>query len=329
MALYRAQVLTFDDREPALLMYNNVLRQYTVQTAQDLGVAGTVTTFHTWIRAFWMTHFGKEPPTVGSQTFDHDWAAMVQTYVSSPPTAAILPDLIVDEGQDLPLDFYRLARYFCRNITVFADENQQLSDRNTTLAEITTAIKPDMHLQLQHNHRNTVEIATVAAAYYAGGPTGIPKPPTRHGEQPTLQRFSNDVELIDCVAQYVKGTATTSVGIACHNTTMQRRLWRLLSKRRLPVPVQMYISQDRVHHKMYFDVPTITLLNYQSMKGLEFDTLFVPELQQVTEDVTSAATRMKFYVVMSRARNQLHLSHSGTGALPPILFDVEDLLCHV
>ena len=35
MALYRAQVLTFDDREPALLMYNNVLQQYTAQAADS------------------------------------------------------------------------------------------------------------------------------------------------------------------------------------------------------------------------------------------------------------------------------------------------------
>ena len=38
MALYRAQVLSFDEREPAVLMYNNVLQQYTKQAAEQVSI---------------------------------------------------------------------------------------------------------------------------------------------------------------------------------------------------------------------------------------------------------------------------------------------------
>ena len=44
-----------------------------------------------------------------------------------------MADLIVDEGQDLALGFFRIVRSVAKNITVFADENQQLFDNNTTL----------------------------------------------------------------------------------------------------------------------------------------------------------------------------------------------------
>src|SRR6185437_12924577 len=40
MALYRAQMLSFDDREPAVLTYSNVLQQYTEQAANEIEVAG-------------------------------------------------------------------------------------------------------------------------------------------------------------------------------------------------------------------------------------------------------------------------------------------------
>ena len=107
---------------------------------------------------------------------------------------------------------------------------------------------------------------------------------------------------------------------------MQYRLLRLLEERKLPVPVQMYASGNKQRKTLDFDVPAVTIVNFRSLKGLEFDTLFVPELQQHSADPTSAATRMMFYVVMSRARDELHLSYSGSGRLPPILSDVKGLV---
>jgi DNA helicase IV len=326
MALYRAQVLTFDDREPALLMYNNVLQQYTEQAAGTLEVAGFVRTFHSWIWRFWQEHFKDKPPTMEGNSYEHDWAEMTQQFFANPPDPGTLGDLLVDEGQDLPLGFFRLARFFAKNITVFADENQQLWDQNTTLKEIAAAIKATEQVELRRNYRNTAEIAAVAAKYYAGAPTGIPEPPTRHGEQPTLRQYDSDVELTDFIARYVKARTNLTIGIACDRWWLQKRLLESLEKRRLPVPVQTYTSINKRYGRLDFEVPAVTIVNYKSLKGLEFDTLFVPELQQVSADPTSAATRMMFYVVTSRARNELHLSFSGVGGPPAILNDVKGLV---
>lgn len=326
MALYRAQVLTFDDREPALLMYNNVLQQYTAQAADTLEVAGFVRTFHSWIWRFWREHFKHTPPTLEGDSYAHDWAAMTSQFFATPPDPATLADLLVDEGQDLSLGFFRLTRFFTKNITVFADENQQLSDQNTTLDEIAKAISADEQLELKRNYRNTAEIAAVAAKFYSGTPTGIPDLPTRHGEKPTLRRYDSDADLADFIARYTKARSNLTIGIACENKRMQFRLLRLLEERKLPIPVQMYASGSKQHKTLDFDVPAVTIVNFRSLKGLEFDTLFVPELQQHSADPTSAATRMMFYVVVSRARDELHLSYSGVGSLPPILSDVKGLV---
>ena len=326
MALYRAQVLTFDDREPALLMYNNVLQQYTAQAADTLEVAGFVRTFHSWIWRFWREHFKQQPPTLEGNSYALDWAEVTSQFFAAPPDPGALADLLVDEGQDLSLGFFRLTRFFTKNITVFADENQQLSDQNTTLDEIAKAISADEQLELKRNYRNTAEIAAVAAKFYSGTPTGIPEMPTRHGEKPTLRRYESDADLADFVARYAKARSNLTIGIACENTRMQYRLLRLLEERKLPVPAQMYASGNKQHKTLDFDVPAVTIVNFRSLKGLEFDTLFVPELQQHSADPTSAATRMMFYVVMSRARDELHLSYSGSGGLPPILSDVKGLV---
>lgn len=326
MALYRAQVLTFDEREPAILMYNNVLKQYTSQAADSLQVAGFVRTFHSWLWRFWRDHFSADPPVLEGDRYAPDWSEITNQFFASPPVDNSVADVLIDEGQDLPLGFFRLAKFFTENITVFADENQRLNENNTTLSEIATAIKADEVLTLRRNYRNTAEIAAVASHYYSGAPTGIPDPPARRGEKPTLRRHVNDEDFADFVSRYVRARTNLSIGIACESKRLQYRVYSLLRDREVNLPVQMYVSGNRKHAELNFESPAITIVNYRSLKGLEFDSLIVPELQQVTADPTSASTRMMFYVVMSRARNELHLSYSGEGDAPPLVASLGGLV---
>lgn len=326
MALYRAQVLAFDEREPHVLMFSNVLQQYTSGAAAEVDIAGHVTTFHKWFWAFWKAQYRTSPPTMTGNSYSVDWDEVPQRFLSKPPDVGSLADLIVDEGQDLALGFYRIARFIARNITVFADENQQLWDENTTLMEIETAIGAAEHLQLRRNYRNTAEIAAVAAKFYVGTPTGIPDEPVRRGEKPTLRRHASTQDFADYVVRYASGRTNLNIGVACPDAATQKRLVGLLEAKRLSIPVQAYISADRSRKVLDFDKPAITVIHYRSLKGLEFDTLFVPELQRVTADATSAATRMMFYVVMSRARDELHLSWSGAGGAPAIVTGLKGLV---
>ena len=109
MALYRAQVLTFDDREPDVLMYSNVLRQYTASAAAEVGIEGRVSTFHSWFDAFWQKHYGKKPPAHAGDSYSYDWEEVPQQFLKKMPDIGTLHDLLVDEGQDLPLGFYRMS----------------------------------------------------------------------------------------------------------------------------------------------------------------------------------------------------------------------------
>lgn len=326
MALYRGQVLAFDERVLAVLMYSKVLRQYTEQAAEEVDVSGYVATFHKWIWDFWGASYGTSPPMLAGSRYDHDWPAIIQQFMVNPPKLGSIGDLIVDEGQDLALGFFQIAHFLAKNITVFADENQQLFDHNTTLREIEKAIDAKEHLVLRRNYRNTAEIAAVAAKYYAGTPTGIPDPPERHGDKPSLRRYLRMDDFMDFIAMYVRARTNLTIGIACPNQSVQRKLLRGLESRELPIPVQAYMSNHRAHSVLDFDSPAVTLVHYKSLKGLEFDTLFVPELQQVTSDPTSAATRMMFYVVMSRAGDELHLSWSGSAEPPDIVRDLKGLV---
>jgi DNA helicase IV len=324
MALYRAEALTIDDRTPSILMFNNVLKQYTQLHAGKLGVAGNVETFHRWMNGFWRRSYGAVPPKVGSDVWAYDWAEIAARFMGAPPKRDQLGDLLVDEGQDMSVGFYRIARWICTNITVFADENQMIRDDNTTLNEIQRNIGAEEHLVLRRNYRNSLEIARLAAWFYSGAPTGIPDLPQRSWQPaPRLDGFSNLNEFVETVARYAAAHSDRRIGVTVPTAKLQSRLYNRLTHRN--VPTQTYIGADQAHRTLDFSVPGVKIINYMSLKGLQFDTLFVPELQLVTQDVTSAAVRMRFYVVMSRARNELYLSYTGERE-PPLVADVPHAL---
>jgi superfamily I DNA/RNA helicase len=81
--------------------------------------------------------------------------------------------------------------------------------------------------------------------------------------------------------------------------------------------VQTYFRKRGVPPaELDFESPGIKVINYQSAKGLEFDAVFLPALQEV-RDPDSLNTRMRMYVLISRARNNLFLSYSTSE--PPAL----------
>jgi DNA helicase II / ATP-dependent DNA helicase PcrA len=102
---------------------------------------------------------------------------------------------------------------------------------------------------------------------------------------------------------------------------MKFRLQRLTH-----VVVQQYISGERSEHpssELVFDRSgTVTILCDQSAKGLEFDAVFIPEIQaRQTTAADKELFRMKMYVLSSRARR--HLTYGLTveerGIIPPVL----------
>ncbi|MCU7730916.1 AAA family ATPase [Actinoplanes sp. KI2] len=328
MALYRAQALTIDDRSPSILMFNNVLKQYTRRHAAHLGVEDNVETFHRWMRQFWLGTYRHNPPKLGGDDWAYDWKTIASQFMSDPPQPHTLHDLIVDEGQDMPSDFYRIVRWVSANITVFADENQQLRDDNTTLREIKANVGAVDHLHLCRNYRNSLEIAKLAGWFYCGAPTGVPDLPSRSWRPgPTVQNYASLNEFVEAVARYATTHTNRRIGIAAPTKAAQKKLYNRLSHRQ--VPTETYIWDDDKHRVLDFSARNVKIINYMSLKGLQFDTLFVPDLQLVTGDVTSATIRMRFYVVTSRARNELYLSYTGDTEPPLVARIPHDLLTRV
>jgi superfamily I DNA/RNA helicase len=317
MALYRASMLQAKRRQVALLMHGRLLTQYTKSAVSELLIDGSVSTYDRWLTDFFWRHHGRSVPS--HRPWQYDWGEALRIVNASPPPPKECPDLIVDEGQDLPKEFFVLARLVSKNLTVFADENQRLRDTNSTLDEIRSygLFSSDHCHALTRNYRNTREIASLAATFYTGLETGVADLPTRSGDLPVVMRHHNLDATVEFVRNFESANSDLEIGVIAPTESIRERIVRSLGDDTIN-PVQTYFrKRGETPNELEFDSPGIKVINHQSAKGLEFDAVFLPALHEV-RDPASLSVRMRMYVLTSRARDALFLSY-WTASPPPIV----------
>lgn len=347
VAFYRAEVAAKKQQTPRLIMYNNVLWKYSSNASRNKKVKEGVNTFFSWFGSWWIKTFKAKYVQVAP--YCPDWDKMLPLVFSLATDAAARQraceqwgHLIIDEGQDFAKGFYQIAAVVLAHasangasgvaVTVLADENQRLSaDKNSCLAEIESslAIPPARHYTLKKNYRNTYEIARAAAHFYCGLRSGIPAlPDGRHGNTPRLVRLDDLDASVEMIRRFVANQSDLEVGVFLPNQAMQVKYYNKLVHRLKDVKgvrVQRFTSGDKEHgdaEALVFDRPgTVTVLCDNSCKGLEFDAVFIPELQARRWDPAAIDhMRMQFYVLSSRARQHLTFLYSAkAGEQVPIL----------
>lgn len=322
MAIYRAQALDRIGEPTLLLMYNRLLSLYTRGALKQLEVdESSASTFHSWFPKWFRSAYDTAPPMIDQ--FSVDWTACIRIVGSRPAPEQLRPHLLVDEGQDMPTQFYMLSRLCARSMTVFADEHQVLTDGHSTTDEIRRCAGIENRAHLGRNFRNTRAIAAVSAHFYtgAGSPPGELRPTVEDGDLPVLAHDSNLNATIDRIVRFERVNATQQIGVLLPYSKQVKRFYnRLHGKTRNAVGA--YLADPALNSGVAtvdFSKPGVKILTWQSAKGLEFDTVFLPELQAYTAaDVSIERLRMRLYVLTSRARSQLYLVYSGEGE-PSIL----------
>jgi DNA helicase II / ATP-dependent DNA helicase PcrA len=345
IAFYRAEIAAKAGHRPRVIMYNNVLHRFASDASAHPDVTATLSTWFKWFSGWWRATFNNAwVPQVKS--FVYDWPRVMEQVAALPPEHRYrVPwgHVIVDEGQDFAPPFYELARFLylgCQGrpdlpvmLSVFADENQRLfPDSSSTIREIKDAlgVAPERCYVLTRNWRNTREIAAFAAHFFCGLPTGIPSlPEDRRGDRPSVRRTDAVNEAMDHIARYATLNDDIDIAVFTPTKALQTSVFNKLHHRlkdTKSVRVQQYTSDSKSPWNdpaqlSFGKGGTVTVLSKQSCKGLEFDAVFVPELQTYRCDPGAEDQfKMDFYVMCSRARNHLCLLYSANaGERPEIL----------
>ncbi|MFF0450628.1 DNA helicase [Streptomyces sp. NPDC004609] len=317
LAAQRALMTALTGTPTVLLTRSNLLRQSLAPLVEALGSedAGvTVATAHSWL-AGW---YGEGAPRADDGWYD--WPAFYERAALGESPGGL--SLVVDEGQDLPPAFYRLCRLLGVGVTVFADECQRLTDTQSTLAEIERGLGVCARHGLGGNHRNTRQIAELAAHFHTGA--APPALPERIGPRPRLHRLAGPEAVTELLVSLVRERPGHSVGVVVNSTRTQFELITRLERRAPELKPQMYTAQATHGRYRTLDLsrPGPVVVHRASAKGLGFDTVVVPDTEtDAAADPTSAGLRMAYYVLATRARRELHLGFAGADE-PVVLADI-------
>ena len=314
VALYRAGELIKKKRTVHIIVYNRVLHSYISKSFDQLNIDSRFNAdkFHSWFCSHIRKTFHRSPPTLDGK-YRYDWDKLYEWYSSNDSLPILFDQLIIDEGQDIPVRFYGLASRMSKSITVFADENQAIYEGiNSTINEIRKALRrfAPKEIELKKNHRNTEAVANFASLYMTAGlNTGITETPTRKGELPLLCRSDNRAQQIEYIVQYAKNHRDQQIGVFLYwkNDVLK---WMRDFRNVKDIPVQYYVyDESNTVPPPNFDETGIFVIAYPSAKGIEFDAVFVPEIDKTP--IEKNTDIMLLYVVFSRPRDRLVIMYEG------------------
>ena len=216
--------------------------------------------------------------------------------------------LVVDEGQSLPEGFFvYVSRHVSRTMAVFADDDQALGDLRTTLEQIKNAAELDDPVILKENHRNAPEVAAVAEHFHRGRLPAAEVRRRQTGELPRLINSPNNAATADLVSNWCR-TRGGSVGVIVDGNETGDNLSRELAARLPQSRIDIYTHQRGNEDEINVLDDGVTILNMKSVKGQEFDSVFILELERFIP-FANDVERRAMYMMCTRARDNLFLVH--------------------
>ena len=306
-----------DEDEHHFLVWNHLLQRSTAQLAGSL----SSTTWEKW--------FGDQIEKITEQPLPRkpanqngyrpvDWSAVAKL-TAGRKRIPDPPYLVIDEGQDMPPQFFRaLVALGFERFFVAADQNQQITDSHSSRSDIETALAVETAdvMELRYNYRNTTPIAKLARVFYTGDPASPPPelPHDRPGVAPWLVSYPDDrfQDICKRIVLLVDRDPKTLVGVIAPDNKVRKRYFDGLRAVR-PKGLDDDLPRIETFHGSHrpdfpFDEGGILVINVQTCKGLEFDVVVLADIDcHHFRPDDPDSTRKRFYVMVARAQKQVIL----------------------
>ena len=319
LALIRARRYQRERDDYLFLVFNHLLNR---ASGQMFGSGLESKTWNGWFRGMFR-EIADQPVPVRERNDggfrEIDWAGVLEVVQGLTDTGDRQPPfLVIDEGQDMPPQFYRaLVDLGFDRFFVVADQNQQITDANSSRQEIADCLAIDTHdvIELRHNYRNHYQVARLARAFYCGDPASPPPdlPAPARGAVPLL--YCYEQSRLDEVARRILRLADRDprqlIGVIAPNNRVRERYLEALRSVEVGLdnpraPVETYHREHRA--EVAFDEGGVLVVNAQACKGLEFDTAVLADIDEhyFRRGDPNVAKRL-FYVMVARARERVFM----------------------
>jgi len=321
LALLRARRLAQENVDYVFLVYNHLLNESSRQLLDGSLVSNT---WNIWFSRLYREATGDSIPTIdappGSDWRPTDWIEVLNCISNIEPEIR-QTTLVVDEGQDMPPEFYQaLVNLGFENFFVMADQNQQITDGlNSTRRDIETSLGLETSdvIELTNNYRNKYPIARLAREFYTGDPASpppeLPAMPSISIKTPLCHEY--EVQNFDKLIRRILKTADRDpsklIGILTFKNQDRVRYFDALQSCDVPLdnpnPI-INTSSSNGKNKVSFDQGGVLVINAQNCKGLEFDTVFIADVNSYICNENNKDNVMRlFYVMVARAIDRVIL----------------------
>lgn len=332
MCLLRARRLHEEKKQYCFLVFNHVLR---FASHQLFGIGLQHEQWQAWFHEVFEKITHRKVPYLdagaGKKWRPVNWNACLE--LVGKQSADALEEryknqyLIIDEGQDMPPGFYQFLNAIpFENIFVAADFNQAIGHENSKFDEIHGQIIPDSMHELKSNYRNKYGVARLAREFCPETPgTNPPLLPTR-GKRSTRQpilfsyRKEHEEQMFRRLLLYSGRNDKLLIGVIAPNNKVRQRYITLLKEARnnlhnLTCAISTYSNKEK--NTLDFGESGFIVINAQSCKGLEFDVVFIADINEFPcwRSIVDEK-KMLFYVMTARAMHQVFMLRKADQKCP-------------
>ncbi|NLN61151.1 MAG: AAA family ATPase [Deltaproteobacteria bacterium] len=305
VSIYRLVRINNQRTNVHLVTFQNMLVQAIRNLANIQSVPRErVSTFHKWYCPLTNSGFNIDAPPTPEE--------MARRIRKSPLSGQQIEELLIDEGQDLPLCVYQVLPQYFERVFVGADNGQQVHPKHgAKIEEIENILRTDFgpyrRFPLGRNFRNTYETYLFARQFIpktnqVAWDEAIPERllrSNRRGPKPTVISYHDNNQRnqhLKTILQNAEG----NVAILCPLATESRLSGESVNEvytliKNMGITATKYHSQTDVPDSLERYVVT----TFISSKGLEFDVVIIPRInffKNIPEE---------WYVASTRARKEL------------------------
>jgi len=229
--------------------------------------------------------------------------------------------IIIDEGQDKSTKYYEALMHFgIENFFIVADQNQQITEDNSSRQELTDLLGLEVEdvIELKENYRNSHPIGLLSNNFFTDPSSPVPELPSQSKPSlgtPILYEYVNYQDCAKLILREADRDNRNLIGVVVANDDLRDTYVKALESMEIkldnPKPIfSTYSSKDKKVPNINFAYSGIVVLNDKSIKGLEFDIVFIiiDGFKIYNNDLDSMKKR--FYVMSSRAIKKLVLLKS-------------------
>ena len=155
----------------------------------------------------------------------------------------------------------------------------------------------------------------MAREFYTGNPASPPPElPNRPSTlRPVLYEYENEQfeKIIDRILKNADAKPSKLYGVITPNNEVRDKYYQAFNTSKIKLDngqprIETYSSNTGVNPNLSFNEGGIMVINAQSCKGLEFDTVFLADVNQYYFDARNPdQTKRLFYVMVARAKEQV------------------------